>query len=39
VEHSDVYDPKKYGAIGREAFMKMVQYKMKNVLFNSGRYL
>jgi len=38
VEHSDVYDPKKYGAIGREAFMKMVQYKMKNVLFSSGRY-
>ena len=38
VEKPEIYDPRKYSTLGREAFMKEVQHKMRDVVLSSGRY-
>ncbi|WP_341540139.1 class II fructose-bisphosphate aldolase [Hydrogenispora ethanolica] len=37
-ERPEIYDPRKYSAVGREAFMAEVRHKMRDVVLSSGRY-
>ncbi len=37
-ENPAIYDPRKYMAVGREAFMNEVRHKMREVVLSSGRY-
>ncbi|MDD6155156.1 MAG: class II fructose-1,6-bisphosphate aldolase [Eubacteriales bacterium] len=39
VEHPEEFDPRKYLGPGREAIMKMVQHKMRDVMLCSGKAL
>jgi fructose-bisphosphate aldolase class II len=38
VESPEIYDPRKYLAAGREAFLAEVRHKMKEVVLSSGKY-
>jgi fructose-bisphosphate aldolase class II len=38
VESPEIYDPRKYTAVGRETFMNEVRHKMRAVVLSSGRY-
>jgi fructose-bisphosphate aldolase class II len=37
IENPETYDPRKYSAAGRAAFMEEVRHKMREVVFSSGR--
>ncbi|HBF39027.1 MAG TPA: fructose-bisphosphate aldolase [Firmicutes bacterium] len=37
-ENPAIYDPRKYTAVGRDAFMNEVRHKMSEVILSSGRY-
>jgi fructose-bisphosphate aldolase class II len=36
-ESPEIYDPRKYTAVGREAFLAEVRHKMQAVVLSSGR--